>query len=208
MKTNNYHQATAIPIYENNYLQTQNHQPQNNYHQVQNIYQQQNNQFNLYQQNQPKNIFQQISYYKVQKAQMVEQQVLGENQMIQQNSKIQQKLNDQKLSSFTNPNIIQNQINNKVNEFPSIKKEVGLEGHAKPQTKDEIDELYLYESAICKIKFKTFENGEVKDCFGTGFFLEINDDKIPFRKALFTNNHILNKNSIEKNKEIIFDYCI
>ena len=47
-----YNQVTEIPGYKNNNLQIQNHQ-------LQNIYQQQNNQFNLYQQNQYKKIYQQ-----------------------------------------------------------------------------------------------------------------------------------------------------
>ena len=74
-------------------------------------------------------------------------------------------------------------------------------------TKNETDELYSYESAVCKIKFKVYENGQIKDSIGTGFFLEINDDNIPFKKALFTNNHVLNENSIKMYKEIIFEYC-
>ena len=68
-----------------------------------------------------------------------------------------------------------------------------------PLTKDEVDELYSYEAAICKIKLETHS--------GSGFFCEINDDAITFKKALFTNNHILNEKCIEKNKEIEFEYC-
>jgi len=68
----------------------------------------------------------------------------------------------------------------------------------KPITKEEIDELYSYESAICKINFETS---------GIGFFCEINDDDFPFKKALFTNNHVLNKENIGINKEIKFEYC-
>ena len=40
----------------------------------------------------------------------------------------------------------------------------------------------------------------------TGFFCEINDDNIPFKKGLFTNSHALNENAIENNKEIEFEY--
>ena len=71
--------------------------------------------------------------------------------------------------------------------------------HGKPMTKEEIDELYSYETAICKIKFGTSGSG-------TGFFCEINDDDIPFKKALFTNNHILNEKSVNINKEIKFEH--
>ena len=72
--------------------------------------------------------------------------------------------------------------------------------YEKPITKEEIGELYSYESAICKIKYGTSNSG-------IGFFCEINDDDIPFKKALFTNNHVLNKKNIDINKEIKFEYC-
>ena len=62
-------------------------------------------------------------------------------------------------------------------------------GQARPFVKKEIDELFKKESSICKIKFKKGNNFG----YGTGFFCEINDDNIPFKKALFTNNHILDK---------------
>ena len=75
-----------------------------------------------------------------------------------------------------------------------------------PETKKEIDELYTYESAICKIKFQTIKDGEIHNGIGTGFFCEINDDIIPFKKALFTNNHVLNEINIDINKDIEFDY--
>jgi len=78
--------------------------------------------------------------------------------------------------------------------------------NTKVLTKKEIDELYTYESALCKIKFQTIKDGKIYNGFGTGFFCEINDDNIPFKKALFTNNHILNEISIETNKDIEFDY--
>jgi len=64
--------------------------------------------------------------------------------------------------------------------------EVIPDKNVKPITKEELEELYSYESAI---------------------FCEINDDDIPFKKALFTNNHILNEKSININKEIKFEYC-
>jgi len=67
-------------------------------------------------------------------------------------------------------------------------------------------ELYSYKSLICKIVFQTIESGKVVNCLGTGFFCEINNDKIPFKKALFTNNHALEEKRIEINKEIEFEY--
>ena len=75
-----------------------------------------------------------------------------------------------------------------------------------PSNLNEIQVLYTYESAICKIKFTKKENGKIFNCIGTGFFCEINDNDIPFKKAFFTNNHILNKSQIEVNKEIKFEY--
>ena len=75
--------------------------------------------------------------------------------------------------------------------------EGSLGGHASPMTEIETEKLLSYKSATCKIKF---EKG-----FGTGFFCEINEERIPFKKALFTNNHILNENSIQN--EIEFEYC-
>ena len=174
-----YNQYTTIPGFENKYQQLQNHQQQNIYHQ--------NNQMKLFQQNQNKNIYQ--------------QQALSH-----------QHENHQTLFAPKNPHIIQKQVNNisQINQLPLIEKQClidGIKKQSKIMTKDEIDELYSYENAICKIKFKIFINGEIKDGIGTGFFLEINDNNIPFEKALFTNNHILNKNSIEMNKEIVFEYC-
>ena len=86
----------------------------------------------------------------------------------------------------------------------STKKEIVVFKRPGPTTKSEIDELYSYGSAMCKI---TIKNNQIIVGFGSGFFCEINDNNIPFKKALFTNNHILNKNSIKINKEIIFENC-
>ena len=74
-----------------------------------------------------------------------------------------------------------------------VKKEFIPSEKAGPTTKYEIDELYSYSSAMCKITCKIVENNQTIDAFGTGFFCKINDNNIPFKKALFTNNHILNK---------------
>ena len=74
-------------------------------------------------------------------------------------------------------------------------------------TKDEINELNSYESAVCKILYKTLKDGKFVKSFGTGFFCEINNLKIPFRKALFTNNHILDEEQTKINSQIKFEYC-
>ena len=148
-----YNQVPTIPGYKNNFQKIQNHQ-------LQNIYQQQNNQFNLHQQNQYKNIYQQqtIPHQQAQKNQMMKQQIVMGNQMIQQKSK--QIPNEQTFFPFTNQQIIQNQVKNvpKVNEFSKRTKEAIFYGRAKPMNKNETDDLYSYESAICKIKFKFWSN--------------------------------------------------
>ena len=38
-------------------------------------------------------------------------------------------------------------------------------------TKNEIDELYSYETAICRIKLQNLDNEEIIEGSGTGFFL-------------------------------------
>ena len=72
-------------------------------------------------------------------------------------------------------------------------------------TDNELIYLLSYKSSICKIIYETLENGKIIKRFGFGFFCEINDKKIPFNKALFTNNHILNENRLKNNKNIVFE---
>ena len=95
---------------------------------------------------------------------------------------------------------------NKIISEPKIKEEPSISTYGKITTENELINLYSYKSAICKIEFKTKKNGKIVNGLGTGFFCEINDDNIPFKKALFTNNHILDEKSIEINKEIEFEY--
>jgi hypothetical protein len=54
---------------------------------------------------------------------------------------------------------------------------------------------------MCKI-----QNGKTLIGKGSGFFCSINDPDIPFTKALFTANHILNKNYLENEKTIIIEH--
>ena len=108
------------------------------------------------------------------------------------------------------PNLMhKNEMDEKIEIRGSIEiiKEFVPFDKAEPMSKSEIDELYSYDSAMCKIKCKILEEGQIIDGFGTGFFCKIDDNIIPFKRALFTNNHILDKNSIEINKEIIFENC-
>ena len=204
---------------------------QNTYHQnsPQNIYQQNSNQFiyqqvpmkNIYllthqqiplqnnnQQNRYQNIYQQqiISNQHDPQVNLMKHQVQLNNQMIQNKLIFHSKLNLQSNISLTNPNIIQNQTKKllKSEKNNKIIKEILLNDGAKPQTEEEIKELYSYKSAICRIIIYYLNN---KGSSGTGFFCEIDDNNIPFKKALFTNNHILNKESIQVGKEIKFEIC-
>ena len=81
---------------------------------------------------------------------------------------------------------------NKVDELLSpekldIKKEVKTEGHGTPINKNEIMELFKMEKSMCKIEIRkiTGEKGT-----GSGFFCKLSDENIPFKCALFTNNHV------------------
>ena len=53
-----------------------------------------------------------------------------------------------------------------------IIKEADL-GAGTPIIKNESDELYSYEPALCKIEFETLKDGKKVKGFGTGFFCEI-----------------------------------
>ena len=60
---------------------------------------------------------------------------------------------------------------------------------------------------MCKISFNNLDKKETKTWKGSGFISEMNIDNFPFKYALFTNNHILNKSSIELDSIIKFkDY--
>ena len=89
----------------------------------------------------------------------------------------------------------------------AIKLEGQFNTHASPGTLEEIQDLYENKSAICKINFENLKDGKKVTGFGTGFFCALDDKDIPFSKALFTNNHILNENIIQINKQIEYEYC-
>ena len=59
---------------------------------------------------------------------------------------------------------------------------------------------------MCKIYFESIANNEIIYEKGSGFFCKIEDNKIPIKSCLFTNNHILNEKIIEKNKIIKIKY--
>ena len=92
-------------------------------------------------------------------------------------------------------------------KYPTIPKEDIFTTYSSPMTKNEIFSLYSYEPALCKIRYEILEKGQTLKCLGTGFFCKIEDKNIPFRKALFTNNHILDENILKINKHIEIEYC-
>ena len=106
------------------------------------------------------------------------------------------------ISTKENISKIEHILNNKSN----LEREGILFNNTKPITKNEIDHLYKHENSMCKIRMETIINNETVNGVGTGFFCLINDNDIPFTKALFTNNHVLNKKSIEVGKTIVFEF--
>ena len=196
---NMFHKAISFPQYQQNIYQNND---SINYHQndfQQNIYYQ-TFEPNIYQQIKTKNMYQSKDILTQQNNTI--RQIQKGNQNLQNTLNFSYDLKTPNLYEISNTNIIvQNQSEN--NRCTIIKKEGLLEGRAKPMTKEETDELYSYESAICKIKLPH----NIKYCSGTGFFCEIYDDTIPFKKALFTNNHIINKKILGNNNEIQFEIC-
>ena len=91
-------------------------------------------------------------------------------------------------------------------EKSNIQKEAVLKAQSSPITEDEMTQLYSYKSATCKIRFESLKEGKKQSFLGTGFFCEIHDRNIPFNKALFTNNHVLNENKIKINERVEFEY--
>ena len=79
----------------------------------------------------------------------------------------------------------------------TTKKEGIIKGHGSPITKEEIDELFEKDKAMCKISYETLDKKQGK---GSGFFCKF--DNFPIKYALFTNNHVLNESSIEIDKNI------
>ena len=86
----------------------------------------------------------------------------------------------------------------------NVEKEGILEGHGNPVTKNEILNLFEMEKSMCKIIFEKIENNEIKKGKGSGFFCEI--DNFPIKYALFTNNHVLDENNLQKGCIINIEY--
>ena len=109
-------------------------------------------------------------------------------------------------TNVKNPNTIASNESNGKNPSTFISNEsldnINEKQNNSPISVKEMNELFTYGSAVCKI----LVNKAGKNLKGTGFFCEINEDNFPFKKALFTNNHVLNKSYIEKNKIIEIEY--
>ena len=87
-----------------------------------------------------------------------------------------------------------------------LDKELILKGNSPPVTKDEINSLFGKEDAMCKIFSTTIVNKQIKPSKGTGFFLHIDNENIPFHNCLMTNNHVLEEKDTEKNNKIYIEY--
>ena len=81
-------------------------------------------------------------------------------------------------------------------------KEATLEGHCEPLSKNEISILFSKEEAMCKIKINKVINNKPEIITGSGFFLKINDNEIPFHNCLITNNHVIDGKDIKMKKNI------
>ena len=92
------------------------------------------------------------------------------------------------------------------NGSSNIKLDVAISTHGSPIPESESKALYSNKVSMCKIKYKIKKGKELVNKSGTGFFCEINDDSIPFKKALFTNNHVLNETKLQIGGEIEFEY--
>ena len=94
-----------------------------------------------------------------------------------------------------------------INSIFELKEEIIEEGyverHSGPLRKTEINNIFGKELSLCKIHFKKKKNNVIENAVGTGFFCRINLSEIPFKLALFTNNHVLDRSSIKKGKDYI-----
>ena len=87
-----------------------------------------------------------------------------------------------------------------------IQKEAAMVGHGEPITKKETIELLSKEDSMCKIFSRKIKKGKLVNIIGTGFFLNIKNKNIPFKKCLITNNHILDEKDIETSNKIKIEY--
>ena len=97
-------------------------------------------------------------------------------------------------------------IDELLNDDSKENKEAVMLNQCEPIKKNEIIKLFEKEDSMCKIKFKKVMDNKLEDMSGTGFFVELNDNDIPFNKCLITNNHVLSENNIKNGKEIKIEY--
>ena len=85
----------------------------------------------------------------------------------------------------------------------AIELEGGTRRIERNMTREELDALFKMDDCICSINYETIKDSKkTNNGFGNGFFCKFENKNFPFQKALFTNNHILNKESIDKGKKI------
>ena len=59
---------------------------------------------------------------------------------------------------------------------------------------------------MCKIFSTKIRESGISKTSGTGFFLYINNENVPFNECLMTNNHILDENDLKINNKIYIEY--
>ena len=108
--------------------------------------------------------------------------------------------NTNQTGKYELPISIYPRIEQLLNSF--IQKEGGNQIMAAAIPKPETIELFKKEDWVCLINFETISNGiTINNGLGNGFFCKLNYSNIPFQKALFTNNHILNEKASKKTKK-------
>ena len=92
--------------------------------------------------------------------------------------------------------------------YPNTEEEIkqSYKGGPPALTKTNLEEIFEQEKAICKIKFQNKKNKCFETCFGSGFFVNLNQEGFPFTNCLITNNHVLDEQKISINKDIDIFY--
>ena len=69
-----------------------------------------------------------------------------------------------------------------------------------------LEEIFGLEKAMCKIKFSYADRGKLIYGFGSGCFIQLEQEDFPLKKFLLTNNHVLDEKKIKGNKELDIVY--
>jgi len=146
-------------------------------------------------------IFKQIKTKNEKEALFYKQKLLNKKENMKIYNIIYDKINNIILCSYDplekeKMNLI---INHNKNEE---EKEATLEGQCEPLSKNEISVLFSKEEAMCKIKINKVIGNKIETKRGSGFFLKINNNEIPFHNCLITNNHVINEKDIQMKKDI------